>query len=98
MHCKGIIICGILLFIIKNTFSQKSSTASSFKSLDFSEAPDPKPFNNTAWKDVSDNVMISFASADIRYEKTIPPPVPVIQTQWEVTAWKGEKVHTYIHR
>lgn len=41
-------------------------------------------------------MMISFASDDIRYEKTTPPLVAVVLTQWTITAWKGEKVHTQI--
>jgi len=96
MHCKRIILAGILSFIIVTAFSQKSNTAVSFKSLDFSELRDPKPFNKTAWNNLPAKVMISFASDDIRYEKTTPTPVPVIKTQWATTAWKGEKVHTQL--
>lgn len=96
MHCKRIILSGILSFIIVTSFSQKSNTAISFNSFDFSEPRDPKPFNKTAWNKLPADVMISFASDDTRYEKTTPPPVPVIKTQWATTAWKGEKIHTQL--
>ena len=96
MYCKRIILCGILSFIIVTAFSQESNTVVSFNNLDFSEPDDPKPFNKTAWNNLPAKLMISFASDDIRYEKTTPPPVPVIKTQWATTAWKGEKVHTQL--
>lgn len=96
MYCKRIILCGILSFIIVTTFSQESNTVVSFNNLDFSEPDDPKPFNKTAWNNLPAKLMISFASDDIRYEKTTPPPLSVIKTQWATTAWKGEKVHTQL--
>ena len=96
MYCKRSIFLIVLSFNVVISFSQKSNTAVSFKSLDFSEPRDPKPVDKTAWNNLPASVLISFASDDVRYEKTIPPPVPVIQTQWIVTAWKGEKVHTQL--
>jgi hypothetical protein len=96
MYCKKIISFVVLSFISVTSFSQKGNTSVSFKGLDFSELHDPKSFNKTAWNNLPANVMISFASDDIRYEKNTPPSVPVVLTQWKITAWKGEKVHTQI--
>jgi alpha-N-acetylglucosaminidase len=40
--------------------------------------------------------IIGFASPDVRYDKDSAPAAAGIQTQWQTTAWKGEKVHTQL--
>ena len=42
------------------------------------------------------NAIIGFANPDKRYEQMIVPPVADIKTQWAVTAWRGEKIHTQL--
>lgn len=93
MYCKRIILFVVLSFLVVTSFSQKGNTAISLKGLDFSELSDPKPINKAAWNNLPAKVMISFASNDIRYEKATPPFIPVMQTHWTATAWKGEKIH-----
>lgn len=60
----------------------------------YRELPDPKPVQQESWNSLKPGVYVSFASADIRYDKRNAPAISPLQTQWQTKAWKGEKVHT----
>ena len=60
----------------------------------YQEFSDPKPVQQKSWNELKPGVYVSFASADIRYEKRNAPSIFPLQTQWQTKAWKGEKVHT----
>jgi len=60
----------------------------------YQELPDPKPVQQETWSALKSGVYVSFASADIRYDKRNAPSIAPLQTQWQSKAWKGEKVHT----
>ncbi len=47
------------------------------------------------WKNVKENVTVSFASDGIRYTQDIPPLI-VKKTNWSATGWKNEKIHTQL--
>ncbi len=47
------------------------------------------------WKNVKENVTVSFASDGIRYTQDIPPVI-VKKTNWLATGWKNEKIHTQL--
>ena len=56
--------------------------------------PNPAKTPVEAWTKVKADVNVSFASDNVRYPKE---QVPVVSSEeWNVKAWKGEKVHTQI--
>lgn len=58
----------------------------------------PKLDNHTIehfWLSVPSGLNISFASADQRFAKELPPKV-TLQKSWSTKAWKGEKIHTQL--
>jgi hypothetical protein len=58
----------------------------------------PKLDNHTIehfWLGVPSGLNISFASADQRFAKELPPKV-TLQKSWSTKAWKGEKIHTQL--
>ena len=46
------------------------------------------------WLKVSNDINVNSASDNVRYPKEKVPSVSSVN--WNVTAWKGEKVHTQI--
>jgi hypothetical protein len=60
----------------------------------YQELPNPAKANAEEWTKVPNDINMSFASDNVRYPKE---KVPAISSQdWNVTAWKGEKVNTQI--
>lgn len=63
----------------------------------YKDLPDPGPVNKSSWEVVTGPAPhISFASADIRYEKGSVPDAGSLQSGWQAKAWKGEQVHTQL--
>lgn len=60
----------------------------------YQELPDPKPVKQAGWSALKPGVYVSFATANIRYDKNNAPAISPLQAQWKTKAWKGEKVHT----
>jgi hypothetical protein len=48
-----------------------------------------------SWLNVPNKLNVSFASANTRFAKEIPPQVN-LQRTWITKAWKGEKIHTQL--
>ena len=48
-----------------------------------------------AWTGVPAKLNVSFASANMRFAKELPPKVS-LQNTWTTKAWKGEKIHTQL--
>src|SRR5688572_32964245 len=97
MNYKITILFPILFFCYLTSFSQTGySTFIVQKGVDYGEATDPHPVNETSWKNIPVDVMVRFGSADIRYAKRSAPAIKDVSTQWRATAWKGEKVHTQV--
>lgn len=69
--------------------------AQSRTNTDYQEFPDPKPVNQIGWDTLKQGVYVSFASADVRYDKNNAPRLS-LKTKWTAKAWKGEKVHTQL--
>jgi len=63
--------------------------------LQYAEKTMPSSTVDEGWAKMKQPVMVSFASDNIRYEKTKVPGT-TIQAQWHTSGWKGEKVHTQI--
>lgn len=60
--------------------------------LPYRDLPDPAA--PSSWEAVT-GLHVSFASADIRYEKGRAPDAG-LQSEWKTKAWKGEQVHTQL--
>jgi hypothetical protein len=61
----------------------------------YQELPNPAKTDITAWQQLNNAVYVSYANDNIRYPKEKVPAVAQ-QSNWEVKAWKGEKVHTQL--
>ena len=47
------------------------------------------------WREVPDDVTVTFASSSNRFAKELPPGV-VKKTSWQLSGWKNEKLHVQI--
>ncbi|WP_316803911.1 DUF4091 domain-containing protein [Pedobacter nototheniae] len=47
------------------------------------------------WSKAPAGLNISFANSNVRFAKELPPTIS-IQTTWNTSAWKGEKIHTQL--
>lgn len=61
----------------------------------YAELPNPKLTDAAAWQQAGSGSWVSFASADVRYEKEKVPELKP-QLNWKGKGWKGEKIHTKI--
>lgn len=57
----------------------------------YTEAKDPSPDTGADWEAVESGLHAAVGSIDVRYLKSAIPGLPTI-TEWQGTAWKGEKV------
>ena len=57
----------------------------------YAEAKDPSTDPNADWEAVESGLHATVGSIDVRYLKSAVPGLPTI-TEWQGTAWKGEKV------
>ncbi len=60
----------------------------------YQELPDPKPADKASWSTVKAGYHFSFTTADVRHQKHAAPDPTLVQTVWNASAWRGEKVHT----
>ncbi len=60
----------------------------------YHELPNPAITLVEEWSKVQADINVSFASDNVRYPKEKVPAIS--SADWNVTAWKGEKVHTQI--
>jgi len=70
------------------------------KAQDVSLALQKKPILNAQiiadeWGKVPNGLNVSFASANTRFARELPPKVE-LETMWVAKAWKGEKIHTQL--
>lgn len=79
----------IILLLCSAVVSAQPKVSGSYQEL-----PDPKPIQQVTWSGLNPGVYVSFASADIRYDKSNAPSISPLKTKWQAKAWKGEKVHT----
>jgi hypothetical protein len=87
----------VLFFIFLSAgfalFAQDVSFSLAGKKL-YQELPNPAKTPFEEWSKVGKDINVHFASDNIRYSKERVPQVS--STEWKVSAWKGEKVHTQI--
>lgn len=82
------------IFLLKNFALYAQDVSFSKPGNDFyREMSNPVQTDPDEWLKVVQDINISFASDNIRYHKEKVPVGLQLKT-WNVTAWKGEKVHT----
>ncbi len=74
-------------------FAQDMSYSKPGKTF-YHELPNPAIANIEEWSKIPSDINVSFASDNVRYPKEKVPSVSSLN--WNVTAWRGEKVHTQI--
>jgi hypothetical protein len=80
-------------FVSSAIFAQDMSFSKPGKTY-YQELANPAKTSVEEWSKVAADVNVSFASNNVRYPKE---KVPVVSSgDWNITAWKGEKVHTQI--
>jgi hypothetical protein len=82
-----------LCFIVNVLSAQDMSFSRQGKNV-YQELPNPAETPAGEWIVVKNDINVSFASDNIRYPKERVPEAT--SDTWNVTAWKGEKVHTQI--
>ena len=80
--------------ISKTIFAQDMSFSKPGKNF-YQELPDHAITLPEDWSKLSNEINVSFASDNVRYPKKSTPLISN-QTNWNATAWKGEKIHTQI--
>src|SRR5699024_10703346 len=58
----------------------------------FAEAKNPAAADSSEWAVVTDGLQAAFGTVDRRYAKEQVPEVEG-RTEWEGSAWRGERVH-----
>jgi hypothetical protein len=82
------------LLIAGNIISAQDMSYSKPGKNFYREMSNPAKTPVEEWAMVTNDINVSFASDNVRYPKE---KVPAVSSQdWNVTAWKGEKVHTQI--
>lgn len=85
----------ILFFIISVGVHSQDLSYSNPGSTYYHELSDPSPTVIEDWLKLGKDCYVSFADDNVRYSKKTIPDV-IVEDTWEVTAWRGEKVHTQI--
>ena len=85
----------LIAFLISKTLFAQDMSYSKPGNNFYPELPDPAITYIEEWSKLTNDINISFASDNVRYPKKTTPAVSS-QTNWNTTAWKGEKVHTQI--
>ncbi len=81
------LILGASLFAQDMSYSRPGNTV-------YKELPNPAETPLEEWMSLKDDINVSYAGDNIRYPKERVPEVNV--SEWNVKAWKGEKVHNQI--
>src|SRR5687768_12478471 len=53
------------------------------------------PSEKTEWEKLKNNINISFASSDMRFDKERVPHLTETD-KWKTVSWKGERIHTQV--
>ncbi len=88
-----ILLLGAICLYGNTVFAQDASFSQPGKDF-YQELPNPANTPVEEWSKVTREINAGFASDNIRYPKERVPQVS--SEDWNITAWKGEKVHTQI--
>jgi hypothetical protein len=91
---KILILLTLACLLSNIVFSQDMSFSKQGKDM-YVEMDNPVITDYEEWGKISDDVKVSFASDNIRYPKE-KVPIVSLKRNWNVSAWRGEKVHTQI--
>lgn len=82
---------GFLVFsmLLLPTCHQEKPSPNQFET--YIEADDPSPDPDADWEALGSGLNASMGSIDVRYQKSSVPGLPPV-TEWQGTAWIGEKV------
>ena len=84
------LLLSVFMLSLSNLLFAQDVSLQSQKPIRYSPA-----LKASLWKNVKENVTVSFASDGIRYTQDIPPVI-VKKTNWLATGWKNEKIHTQL--
>ncbi len=84
------LLLSLFMLSLSNLLFAQDVSLQSQKPLRYSPA-----LKASLWRNVKENVTVSFASDGIRYTQDIPPVI-VKKTNWLATGWKNEKIHTQL--
>lgn len=84
------LLLSVFMLSLSNLLFAQDVSLQSQKPLRYSPA-----LKASLWRNVKENVTVSFASDGIRYTQDIPPVI-VKKTNWLATGWKNEKIHTQL--
>jgi hypothetical protein len=83
-----------LAFCFAPVFPQDSSYSKPGKMF-YTEMQNPVKADISEWSELNKDVYVSFADDNFRYPKEKVPHA-LNSNKWEVSGWKGEKIHTQI--
>ena len=89
---KKLLLLAVCL-ISRTLFAQDMSFSKPGENF-YRELPNPSITSDEEWSKVSNDINVSFASDNVRYPRGKVPDVS--SANWNVTAWRGEKVNTQI--
>ena len=84
----------ILMICSTSVFAQDVSFSKPDK-RDYREMPNPAVTDTKEWSMLNKDINVSFADDNIRYPKE-KVPAGLKQKKWNISAWKGERVHTQL--
>ncbi|MEP7319583.1 MAG: hypothetical protein ABI921_12605, partial [Panacibacter sp.] len=90
----GMICCALLALI--SAAQQKQISPFQNKFIDYKELQDSKPVDITSWNQLPGNVTIAFGDVNTRYQKHVGPNNNELQQTYNITGWKGEKLHMQV--
>jgi hypothetical protein len=84
-------LSGMAMFgwVLLPSCNQEKPSPNQFET--YIEADDPSPDPNADWEALGSGLQASMGSIDVRYQKGSVPGLPSL-TEWQGTAWIGEKV------
>lgn len=96
--CQVILSLTICFLIFSCSNSKKESSVEvdhKYVYTNYQEPGDPNPIKTEFWIAVPPTLQASFGSTDERYQRSVPPTLEK-KSQWNGTAWKGERVNAQI--
>jgi hypothetical protein len=94
MKSKTLVLILIIGLTSNSILAQDLSYSSPGKTF-YHEMDNPAITNYEEWTKIRNDINVSYASDNVRYPKEVAPRISQ-QLNWDITAWKGEKVHTQI--
>jgi hypothetical protein len=88
------IILSLVMLILGSSLAAQDMSYSRSGNMLYKELPNPAETPLEEWMNLKTDINVSFANDNIRYPKERVPEVN--SSEWNVKAWKGEKIHNQI--